>query len=184
MLQHFTEKCMESRASKLFIKSCIWLNQQRQRMHDFSSSGFVLMLVYSLAQKFYHRLARSTYKIDFSFSNFGLGVSHSQKCYVMFQYHLTETKETELWIDLLSVAFFDHAALFSDFNHFFPLLGPGFAPYSSNAFYILEQISKNISKMLFANVMHNFPFPLSRMQSLSESPEGSNVTKPIFSANC
>ena len=26
--------------------------------------------------------------------------------------------------------------------------------------------------------------PLSRMQSLSESPAGSNVTKPIFSANC
>ena len=56
----------------------------------------------------------------------------------MFQYHLTETKETELWIDLLSVAFFDQADLFPDFNHFFPLLGPGFAPYSSNAFYILE----------------------------------------------
>ena len=64
---------------------------------------------------------KGTYKIDFSFSNFGLGVSHSQKCYVMFQYHLTETKETELWIDLLSVAFFDQAALFSDFNHFFSI---------------------------------------------------------------
>ena len=115
---HFTEKCMESRASKLFIKSCIWLNQQTQRMNDFFSSGFVLMLVCSLAQKFYHRLARSTYKTDFRFSNFALGVSHSQKCYVMFQYHLTETKETELWIDLLKflVAFFDLAALFSDFN--------------------------------------------------------------------
>ena len=160
MLKHFTEKCMESQASKLFIKSCIWLNQQRQRMNDFFSSGFVLMLVCSLAQKFYHRLARSTYKTDFRFSNFALGVSHSQKCYVMFQYHLTETKETELWIDLLKflVAFFDLAALFSDFNHFFPLLGPGFAPYNSNAFYILEQSSKNISKMLFANVMNNFSF--------------------------
>ena len=31
-----------------------------------------------------HRLARSTYKPDFLFSNFGCGVLHNQKCYVMF----------------------------------------------------------------------------------------------------
>ena len=31
--------------------------------------------------------------------------------------------------DLISVAYFDQVALFSDFNHLFELLGPGFAPY-------------------------------------------------------
>ena len=49
-----------------------------------------------------------------------------------------ETKETELWINLLSVAFFDQAPLFLILTIFFPLLGAGFAPYISNAFYILE----------------------------------------------
>ena len=37
-----------------------------------------------------------------------------------------------------TVACFDQVALFSDFNGLFELLGPGFAPYSSNAFYTLE----------------------------------------------
>ena len=36
------------------------------------------------------------------------------------------------------VAFFDQVALFSDFNRWFELLGPGFAPYSSNVFYIFR----------------------------------------------
>ena len=40
--------------------------------------------------------------------------------------------------DPISVAFFDQVALFSDFNHLFELLGPGFAPYGSNAFYLLD----------------------------------------------
>ena len=40
--------------------------------------------------------------------------------------------------DPISVAFFDQIALFSDFNHLFELLGPGFATYSSSAVYILE----------------------------------------------
>ena len=40
--------------------------------------------------------------------------------------------------DPISVAFFDQVALFSNFNHLFELLGPGFASYSSIAFYILE----------------------------------------------
>ena len=40
--------------------------------------------------------------------------------------------------DPISVAFFDRVALFSDFNHLFELLGPGFAPYNSNAFYIFK----------------------------------------------
>ena len=35
--------------------------------------------------------------------------------------------------DSISVAFFDQVALFSDFNHLFELLGPGFAPYSSKS---------------------------------------------------
>ena len=38
----------------------------------------------------------------------------------------------------ISEAFFDQVALFSDFNHLFELLGPGFTPYSCNAFSILE----------------------------------------------
>ena len=36
--------------------------------------------------------------------------------------------------DPISVAFFDQITLFSDFNHLFELLGPGFAPYSSKPF--------------------------------------------------
>ena len=38
----------------------------------------------------------------------------------------------------ISVAVFDQIALFSDFNHLFELLEPGFSPYSSSTFYILE----------------------------------------------
>ena len=40
--------------------------------------------------------------------------------------------------DPISVALFDQVRLFSDFNRLFELLGPVFAPYSSNTFYILE----------------------------------------------
>ena len=58
--------------------------------------------------------------------------------------------------DPIWVAFFDQVALFSDFNDLFELLGPGFAPYSSSAFYILELSSKNILKTLAANSMNNF----------------------------
>ena len=48
--------------------------------------------------------------------------------------------KTELGIRFqsCSVAYFDQVALFSNFNRLFELLGSGFAPYSSNAFYILE----------------------------------------------
>ena len=87
--------------------------------------------------------------------------------------------------DPISVAYFDRVALFSDFNHLFELLGPGFAPYSSSAFYLLELSSKNILKTLTANFMNNFQRHVShtKMRSLSESREGSKVTKPIFSNN-
>ena len=57
--------------------------------------------------------------------------------------------------DPISVAYFDRVALFSDFKHLFWLLGPGFAPYSSSAFYILELSSKKIFKTLSANFMNN-----------------------------
>ena len=40
--------------------------------------------------------------------------------------------------DPISVAFLDQVALFPDFNRLFELLGPSFARYSFNAFYILE----------------------------------------------
>ena len=85
--------------------------------------------------------------------------------------------------DPISVAYFDRVALFSDFNHLFELLGPGFAPYSSSAFYLLELSSKNILKTLTANFMNNFQRHVShtKMQSLSESREWSKMTKPIFS---
>ena len=51
----------------------------------------------------------------------------------MFQYIECYLTETELGIRF-PVAFFDQVALFSDFNRSFELLGPGFAPYSSNVF--------------------------------------------------
>ena len=70
---------------------------------------------------------RSTYKLDFLFSNFGFGVLHSQKCYVMFQYNAIKDRAT----DPVSVAFIDQVALFSYFNRLFELLGPDFAPYGS-----------------------------------------------------
>ena len=54
------------------------------------------------------------------------------------------------------MAFFDQVALFSDFNHLFKLLGPGFVLCSSNAFYILEWSAKTILKTLIANFMNNF----------------------------
>ena len=89
---------------------------------------FVPMLVCFSGKKFYHRLARSTYKPDFLFSNIGLGVLHSQKCYVMFR-----------WIECYQGSYFssDQVALYSDF-FLILLLVPVFATYSSNAFYILE----------------------------------------------
>ena len=50
----------------------------------------------------------------------------------------TVLSEQDTARDPISEAVFDQVALFSDFNHLFELLGPGFAPYSSNAFYVLE----------------------------------------------
>ena len=54
-------------------------------------------------------------------------------CFFVQEYHLTDTA----W-DPISAALFDQVASFSDLNHLCYLLGPGFAPYSSIAFYILE----------------------------------------------
>ena len=56
----------------------------------------------------------------------------------------------------ISVAFFDQIALFSDFNHLFESLEPGFSPYSSSTFYILDLSSKKILTTLTANFMNNF----------------------------
>ena len=114
---------MESRASKLFIKRCIWLNKQAKVAQFFFSSAyitllittgykvlygtylaahytyrFVLMLVCFSVQKFCHGLARSTYKPDFLFSNFGFGVLHSQKSYIMFRCIECYVPKTELGI--------------------------------------------------------------------------------------
>ena len=96
-------------------------------------------------------LARSTYKLDFLFSNFGFGVLHSQKCYVMFQYRgggypgvppppgvSVQCYLRQSYGSDFSMGFIDQVAIFSDFIRLFELLGPGLTPYGSNAFYILE----------------------------------------------
>ena len=54
-------------------------------------------MLFSL-EKFWHRLARRTYKPDFLFSNFGFGVLHSQKHYVMFQCIKCFLTQTEVGI--------------------------------------------------------------------------------------
>ena len=81
---------------------------------------------------------RSTYKFDFLSSNLCFGVLHSQKCHVMSQCYLTYTCRQSYGSDSSSL-FLTRSLFFSDINRLFQLLGSGFAPYSSNAFYnILE----------------------------------------------
>ena len=157
-------------------------HNNRTMLYDFR---FVLMLVCFSAQIFCRRLARSTHKLDFPFSNFGFLVLHSHKRYVMFKC-IAVLADQDRARDPISVAYFNQVALFSDFNDLFELLGPGFAPFRSSAFYILELSAKNILKTLAANSMNNFHVvlthvahtkPLSRMQSLSVSRGRSKVTK-------
>ena len=80
--------------------------------------------------------------------------------------------------DTISLAFFDQVPLFSDFNRLFELLGPVFVPCSSNAFYILEQSSKNILKTLIANFMDNFHVPADspHIYSLAEEKNFQPIT--------
>ena len=59
----------------------------------------------------------------------------------------------------ISVAFFDHVALFSDFDHLFEWLGPGFAPYSSSAHYIIRIKFKNIVKNAPCQFYEQFSCP-------------------------
>ena len=56
------------------------------------------MLVFFSAKKSRHRLAKSEYKPDFRLSNFGFGVLHSQKWYVMFRCIECCLTKTELGI--------------------------------------------------------------------------------------
>ena len=61
-------------------------------------------------------------------------------CHVLV--HGVLSNQDRAW-DLISVAFFDQVALFSDVNRLSELLGPGFstigfAPYVTNAFYTSE----------------------------------------------
>ena len=112
-------------------------HNNRTKLYNFR---FVLMLVCFSAQIFCRRLERSTYKLDFPFSNFGFLVLHSHKRYVMFQC-IAVLADQDRARDPISVAYFNQVSLFSDFNDLFELLGPGFAPYSSSAFYILELIN-------------------------------------------
>ena len=174
MLRHFTEKSIGEQGFKAVHKTVL-LIKYRQRLLNFLL--LVLILSYLVVQdikyrmvstrplnnktnlyvgvlfsleKFFYRLARSTYKLDFLFSNFDFGVLHSKKCFVMFQ-----CVECYLFLarDPILVAFFNKVALFSDFNHLFELFGPGFAPCSSNAFNILEKSSKSSLKTVIANFM-------------------------------
>ena len=61
-----------------------------------------------------------------------------QKCYVMFRWIECYQTKTAGARDTISVSFFKQVVLFSDFKGLFELPRPGFAPYSSNAFYILQ----------------------------------------------
>ena len=90
-----------------------------------------------------------------------------------FECYLTETEP-----DTISLAFFDQVPLFSDFNRLFELLGQDFVPCSSNAFYILEQSSKNILKTLIANFMDNFHVPADsqHIYSLAEEKNFQPIT--------
>ena len=118
MLRHFTKKCMESTASKLFIKRCIWLHLwakvaqffqclyyatqnyriyylAAQQQHKLQFPVCANMVCFS-AQKFCHSLARGTYKLNFlPLTISGFGVLHSQKYYVMswcIECYLTKTE--------------------------------------------------------------------------------------------
>ena len=108
--------------------------QQNKLLYNFQ---FVLMLVCFSAQKFCHRLARSTkhsiFSIAISVLEYYVARNNVMSCFFVQEYHLTDTA----W-DPISAALFDQVASFSDLNHLCQLLGPGFAPYSSIAFYILE----------------------------------------------
>ena len=55
------------------------------QQHNFR---FVPMLMCFSAQKSCHRLARSTYKLDFLFSDFSFGVLRSKICYVIFYQYI------------------------------------------------------------------------------------------------
>ena len=54
---------------------CTYPDRTTKHNNDFRNIGVL----------FCYRLARSTYKLDLLFGNFGFGVLQSQKCYIMFQ---------------------------------------------------------------------------------------------------
>ena len=72
-------------------------------------------------------------------------------CYVSVQCYRRQSYGSDFSIGLI-----DQVAVFSDFIRLFELLGLGFTPYGSNAFYILELIPKIILKTLIVNSMNNF----------------------------
>ena len=83
-------------------------HNNRTMLYDFR---FVLMLVCFSAQIFCRRLARSTHKLDFPFSNFGFLVLHSHKRYVMFKC-IAVLADQDRARDPISVAYFNQVALF------------------------------------------------------------------------
>ena len=132
MLQHFTKKSVESKASgkAVRMKRCIRLNlkakisqfflsrvlmlrflvlqdhmgstvfvadsygiylaaQQRNKVINFR---FVLTLACFSAYTFCDRLARSTQKLNFLFSNFCFGVLHSHVMFQCIEFYLTKTE--------------------------------------------------------------------------------------------
>ena len=74
----------------------------------------------------------------------------------MLCHHISVLPDEDRATDPISVTFFDQVALFFDFNRLFELLGPGHAPYSSNAFYIIESSSKKHFKIAHVNFTNNF----------------------------
>ena len=81
---------------------------------------------------------KHTEKLNFFFSNFDLEYYAARKIILRLVSVSTVLSEQDTARDPISEAFFDQVALFSDFNHLFELLGPGFSPYSCNAFSVLE----------------------------------------------
>ena len=156
ILRHFTKRCMESTASKRFIKRYIWLNLWAK----FTQFFFVFECLYYATQyyRIYYLAAQQQNKlINFRFvlmwcafqlrnSATVLQEAHTNSIFSRQQFSVLEYYTARNIISCLaaqsaiqiSVAFFYEVAVFSDFNRLFELLGPGFAPYSNNAFYILE----------------------------------------------
>ena len=141
------------------------------------------MLVCSSAQIFCHRLASSTQKLDFLFSNFGLGVLHSPVMFQCIECYLTK-REPGIR--------FQQPPLIKSLNFliltfYFSCLDQTWLPIAVVPFIYWNKAQKNVLKTLSANCMNNFHVEkaccsykaLGYAQNLSQSGGGSKVSKPI-----